>query len=188
MGYRTILLSLLCWGGVMLNSAPAQEAGDLVRLRKAGVGDEVLALIVKEKVIPTQALTVEEIIQLKQGGMNLFQLPFTQDRQRATACYGNVAVLTLLRMLRGHGSRDKHLEAQIVGGAQAPHTGKSDVGRENCRVARTLLVKAGIPIISEDTGGRRGRKVVFRTDTGELMVIKVTHLRKGDWYPYAAER
>ena len=52
-------------GGVMLNSAPAQEAGDLVRLRKAGVGDEVLALIVKEKVIPTQALTVEEIIQLK---------------------------------------------------------------------------------------------------------------------------
>ncbi|MGB5987406.1 MAG: chemotaxis protein CheD [Desulfobacterales bacterium] len=124
----------------------------------------------------------------KTGGMNLFQLPFTQDRQRATACYGNVAVLTLLRMLRGHGSRDKHLEAQIVGGAQAPHTGKSDVGRENCRVARTLLVKAGIPIISEDTGGRRGRKVVFRTDTGELMVIKVTHLRKGDWYPYAAER
>ncbi|MGB5987407.1 MAG: hypothetical protein WBG37_19025 [Desulfobacterales bacterium] len=63
-------MSLLILGGVMLNSAPAQEAGDLVRLRKAGVGDEVLALIVKEKVIPTQALTVEEIIQLKQGGMD----------------------------------------------------------------------------------------------------------------------
>lgn len=124
----------------------------------------------------------------KAGGMNLYQLPITKDPRRATACYGNVAILALLRMLKEHGSQDKHLEAQILGGANPGQISGRDVSRDNCLVARKILLKKRIPIVSEDTGGRRGRKVVFRTDTSELMVMKVAQLRKSDWYPYPERR
>ena len=122
------------------------------------------------------------------GGMNLFQLPFTNDQRRATARYGNVATLALIRMLRGHGSRDRHLEAQILGGARAPAVTGKDVGLTNVMAARKILLRERIAVISEDTGGRRGRKVVFRTDTCELAVIKVDRLRQSDWYPYEGGR
>lgn len=120
--------------------------------------------------------------------MNLFQRPFTKDPRQATACYGNVAVLALLRMLRGHGSKNKNLEAQILGGARPPEATGEDISRENCQIARKVLFRERIAIVSEDTGGRRGRKVVFRTDTSELMVMKVAQLRQSDWYPYPKGR
>jgi chemotaxis protein CheD len=124
----------------------------------------------------------------KTGGMNLFQHPLTKDPRQATARYGNVAILVLLRMLREHGSKDRHIEAQILGGARSPDTSVKDVGMQNTQIARKILYREQIPIVSEDTGGRRGRKVVFRTDTSELMVMKVAQLRKSDWYPYPQGR
>ena len=44
------------------------------------------------------------------------------------------------------------------------------LGLRNVAAARRLLVEAGIPILAEDIGGRRGRKVVFNTESGEAWV------------------
>ena len=122
------------------------------------------------------------------GGMNHFRFPFTGDSTRSTALYGNVATLLLVRMMLEHGSREKHLEAQLFGGAHNPDVSPTDIGRENVRMAQKALRKYRIRIVSEDVGGMMGRKVVFNTGTAELAVIRVNKLRKADWYPYENER
>ncbi len=124
----------------------------------------------------------------KVGGMNHFQYPFIADKHRATALYGNVSTLALIRMMIADGSKTKHLEAQIIGGAHNPEVSPKNVGRENVLMARKILIRQRIHVVSEDVGGAKGRKVVFNTHQNELAVMKVGHLRAGDWYPYTDQR
>lgn len=118
------------------------------------------------------------------GGMSHFRFPFTSDRQRTTALYGNVSTLSLLRMMLENGSEKKYLEAQVFGGAYNQGFSEEDIGKENIQVAQKVLQRYNIQIISEDIGGMMGRKVVFNTATAELAVFRVQKLRKEDWYPY----
>jgi hypothetical protein len=50
-------------------AAWAMDGADLVRLKKGGVTDETLALLVREKSLETAAITVEEILSLKEAGL-----------------------------------------------------------------------------------------------------------------------
>jgi chemotaxis protein CheD len=118
------------------------------------------------------------------GGINHYRYPFTRDRKNSTAYYGNVAIITLIRMLCEDGSKMKHLKAQLFGGAHNSRISSRDIGSENVRVAKKILDSKKVPVISEDVGGQVGRKVVFRTDINEIIVIKVENLRSGDWFPY----
>lgn len=120
----------------------------------------------------------------KTGGMNHFQFPYIREKDQATAVFGNAATLMLIRMMLDSGSELKHLEAQILGGAYNPLISSKDIGRENIIIARKILAKKGIKVVSEDVGGEKGRKVVFNTVTNEIAVIKVENLRKADWFPY----
>ena len=122
------------------------------------------------------------------GGMNHYPFPFTAESARATACYGNVATIALIRMMIDDGSRRKHLEAQILGGAHNTDVSEKNIGRENVRVARKILLREKIALASEDIGGVKGRKIVFTTDTSDVAVMKVAKLRRGDWYPYEHRR
>lgn len=122
------------------------------------------------------------------GGMNHFRFPFITDRQRATALYGNVSTLSLIRMMLDNGSKKEDLEAQLFGGAHNQKVSQKDIGMENIRAAQKVLHRCDIRIVSEDVGGLMGRKVVFTTETAELAVIRVQNLRKEDWYPYTNDR
>ncbi len=124
----------------------------------------------------------------KVGGMNQFQYPFIGDKLRATAIYGNVSTLALIRMMIADGSKTKHLEAQIIGGGHNPALSSQNIGRENVRMARKILIRHRIRVASEDVGGEKGRKVVFNTHKNEVAVMKVASLRSGDWYPYQENR
>ncbi|MBI9087254.1 MAG: chemotaxis protein CheD [Desulfobacterales bacterium] len=124
----------------------------------------------------------------KRGGMNHFRFPVTRDREQATAFYGNAATLALVAMMLDSGSKTKDLVAQIVGGAHNLEISSEDIGRENVRIARKVLVGKKIRVISEDIGGTQGRKVVYNTANNELAVLKVDTIRKGDWGPYIGDR
>ena len=86
------------------------------------------------------------------------------------------------------GSKIKNIEAQIVGGAYNPELSSHNMGQENIKIARKILVREKIVVTSEDTGGSKGRKVVFSTHTNEIAILKVEKLRKSDWYPYEDDR
>ena len=118
------------------------------------------------------------------GAMNHFLYPSTDDRAKATGVYGNVATMALVKMLVDRGSNIRHLEAQLLGGAFDPKVCEKNIGFENTGMAKSILLKKGVRIVSEDTGGRIGRKIMFNTLNGEIVVIKVENLRSGDWYPY----
>ena len=126
--------------------------------------------------------------KLKIGGMNHFQLPYMDEPGKATARYGNAATLALARMMLGSHTKKKHLEAQIFGGATSPNFDTKDIGQKNVMIAKRILSKIGVPLVSEDVGGERGRKIVFDTHANEIAIMRVDKLRKGDWYPYLEDK
>ncbi len=150
--------------------------------------------------VPEKALSISTVIgsgvavcifnkKARIGGMNHFQLPFMSTNGKTTAIYGNIATITLIKMMLTFESgtrttKVKNLEAQIFGGAYNPDNSDKDVGKENIEIARKILNQNKIAIISEDTGGKKGRKVVFNISTNEAAVLKVDNLRDADWYPY----
>ncbi|MCP4644244.1 MAG: chemotaxis protein CheD [bacterium] len=119
---------------------------------------------------------------LKFGGMNHFIWPSMQDPDNATPKYGNVATTALLRMMQEAGCRRHDLVAHLLGGAAQEDCPTDDLGGRNAAVAREVLAKKGVKVLSEDVGGHVGRKVVFDTGSGELAVLKVQQIRDSDWH------
>jgi len=119
--------------------------------------------------------------RLKCGGMNHFLYPSTSDASRATAKYGNVAMAWLVQMMDDAGCRRADLKAQIYGGGYLETNGDRGVGEENVRVARMVLARKGITVVSEDVGGTMGRKIMCDVGTGHVAVLKVHKLRDTDW-------
>jgi chemotaxis protein CheD len=126
--------------------------------------------------------------KLKFGGMNHFLYPRTTEKGKTTALYGNVAVVTLISMMINNGSKTKHLEAQIFGGAFNRKYSDQNIGAKNHAIAREILKSKKIHIASEDVGGEIGRKVVFDSSNSEIAILKVGSLRKSDWHPYVDGR
>lgn len=120
---------------------------------------------------------------LKIGGMCHFLYPRAPSKEKVTSKYGDVAVTSLIKMMENSGSRREWMLAQIIGGAHPPFlkNDNNSLGKENVEIARSVLTKKGVTIVSEDTGGTMGRKIVFNTYTGHLMVLKVYKIRKDDW-------
>lgn len=124
----------------------------------------------------------------KCGGMNHFLFPRIFPGQSPSSRFGNVAVVTLIRMMKKRGCKSTDLKAQIFGGAFDPQCCEKNVGLDCVNVARKILKQKDIRLVSEDVGGELGRKIVFNTATCELAVIKVDRLRESDWYPYPESR
>ncbi len=122
------------------------------------------------------------------GGICHFLYPYTNDPQKATALYGNAATPALVKMMFAQGASGESLEAQIFGGARNPALSTADIGYQNIRMARRALARYGVRVVSEDVGGRVGRKIVFDTGTNEIAVLHVDSLRETDWYPYSKRR
>jgi len=87
-------------------------------------------------------------------------------------------------MFLSRGSKKRHLEAQIFGGAHFPKRFGKNIGMDNVRLAKKALRYYGIRVVSEDVGGEKGRKVVFNTGTNEVAILKVNQLPTYEWYPY----
>jgi chemotaxis protein CheD len=111
---------------------------------------------------------------LRAGGMNHYLLP---DAPRVKSqidkpwSYGELALPQLLERLSALGSSPRALTAKVFGGAAI--TGgdeRGGPGARNAALARTWLAERGIAIAAEDLGGRRGRKLVFDTASGEVSV------------------
>jgi chemotaxis protein CheD len=110
------------------------------------------------------------------GGMNHYLLPRRGPNAEATARYGDVAIPLLINKLVGLGASRQNLRAKIFGGAHVlpgiPANGRS-LGAENVAVAVELLHAEGVPTISEDVGGTRGRKLAFNTVDGTALVWRL---------------
>jgi len=96
------------------------------------------------------------------GGMNHFLLaePHPGSGTVADANYGVYLMELLINQMMTRGGLKSRIKAHIYGGANM-HTGMTRIGDANARFAINFLAAERIPLIREDTGGHRARRVDF---------------------------
>lgn len=110
--------------------------------------------------------------QLKVGGMNHYLLPLWNGEGLSTPKYGNIAMAKLIQLVLGLGSKKSKLQAKVFGGASTVASGRGliKVGERNIVLALETLEREGIPVINSDLGGNFGRKIIFDTGTGTVLL------------------
>ena len=113
---------------------------------------------------------------LRIGGMNHFLLPASLGNTGMSMRFGDIATQELLERLYSLGCRPENLRAKIFGGAalwQSEDRYVHSLGARNVEAAQRMMKNCGIRIAAQDTGGNRGRKIVFNTDDGSVWARQV---------------
>jgi len=102
------------------------------------------------------------------GGMNHFMLPMQAGSGVTSPRFGNVAMEQLVKKLIAHGARRPSLRARVFGGACmfAQMQSPEHLGAKNATLALDDLRRRGIEVVQSETGGTRGRKLAFYSDSG----------------------
>lgn len=105
------------------------------------------------------------------GGMNHFLLPKGKGPR-----YADEAMRQLIDEMTRRGAHVGQLVAKVFGGASVlaafNGAGKA-IGAQNVEAATQFLAAHAIPLRAEQTGGRRGRKLLFHTGTGQAYVKEI---------------
>lgn len=106
------------------------------------------------------------------GGINHYLLPLWNGEGLPTPRYGNVAIALLVDKLKEHGCQQSRMVAKIFGGATMWQGNENtfSVGDRNTSFARRFLAEIKIPIQGADVGGDFGRKIIFDTGSGVVML------------------
>ncbi|MCL6477593.1 MAG: chemotaxis protein CheD [Peptococcaceae bacterium] len=112
----------------------------------------------------------------KVGGLLHVMLPDSTQFSNVNkpAKFADLGIPLMIREMQKMGAQVNRLQAKLVGGAQM-FTGLDDkmtlnIGQRNTEKSREVLKKAGIPILSEEVGGNRGRTMILDTRTGEVII------------------
>ncbi|MBU1078558.1 MAG: chemotaxis protein CheD [Spirochaetes bacterium] len=111
-----------------------------------------------------------------------YKFPSATEKEKATAQYGNAALNSLIKIMAENGCKTVNIEAMLFGGADKDY--QKGIGHQNVEIAKKILKKNKIRVVSEDTGGIKGRKVIYHTVTNQAVIYKVNNLRDCDWHPY----
>lgn len=113
------------------------------------------------------------------GGLSHIMLPDSTKIKNNSNIYkfADSAIDELIRQLVDKGAARSRLKGKIVGGASMfafqSQNEAMQVGKANVEAVRNKLRKEGIPLIAKDTGGSRGRTIVFYPQTGKIMIRTV---------------
>lgn len=113
------------------------------------------------------------------GGLSHIMLPDSTKIKNNSNIYkfADSAIDELIRQLVDKGAARSRLKGKIVGGASMfafqSQNEAMQVGKANVEAVRNKLRREGIPLIAEDTGGSRGRTIVFYPQTGKIMIRTV---------------
>jgi len=111
----------------------------------------------------------------KTGGINHFMLPLWNGDGLPSPKYGNIAIRKLIEKMLALGCRKHDLKPKIFGGGAVIQTscGLLNVGERNIVMAEDMLADENIPIISREVGGNYGRRLIFCTATGNVLLKKI---------------
>ena len=113
------------------------------------------------------------------GGMNHFMLPLPTTGAAGGPRFGSVAMESLIAGLRAAGARLPFLRARVYGGScmfanMNPAAGKKvHLGTQNVNLALDFISRNGMELVDVQTGGSRGRKLVFDTQEGTVCVTSI---------------
>lgn len=118
---------------------------------------------------------------LKIGGLAHIMLPDSRKLKNNSNIYkfADTGIDELIRLLSLQGAVRSRLRAKIVGGAQMfafqSQSEAMRVGKNNVEAVRKKLREECIPIMAEDTGGDRGRTVIFYPENGDLHIRTIDY-------------
>ncbi len=110
----------------------------------------------------------------KVGGLAHVMLPDSTGLDRNIinpVKFADTAIQVLYDAMANSGAFKSTLVAKIVGGSEMfPPTEdfENNIGRDNTEAVKKALKKIGLPLIAEDTGGRRGRSIEFDLESGKI--------------------
>ena len=108
--------------------------------------------------------------------MNHYLLPLWNGDGLASPKFGNIAIEILIEKMMRLGCNQNNMVAKVFGGASMlnSHSEMFNIGLRNAELAKNMLSKAGLNIVSSSTGGMLGRKVLFNTYTGDAFLKFLT--------------
>lgn len=108
---------------------------------------------------------------LQFGSINHYMLPLWNNEGNPSFKYGNIAIPELIARMQKMGSNKNNIKAKIFGGSGIGHSNAVfNIGRRNIILAQEVLKNEKIPIVSFSVGGRLGRKVIFYSASGDVMI------------------
>lgn len=114
---------------------------------------------------------------LKIGGVNHYMLPLWNGEGLPSPRYGNIAITKLIDRILKLGARKSKLKAKVFGGASFYQgTSVINISERNIDLATHMLKEAGITVVAVDTGGDRGRKIIFNSQTGMVKLKRLSRV------------
>ena len=108
------------------------------------------------------------------GGINHYMLPLWNGAGLASPKYGNIAIERLIERMEELGCERRSLVAKVFGGKSTESEIPAlNVGDRNVALAEEMMVEAKIPIVACNLGGLFGRKLLFNTATGAVLLKRV---------------
>ena len=113
------------------------------------------------------------------GGMNHYLLPLWNGEGLPTPKYGNIAIEKLIDKVKKLSDPKDKLIAKVFGGASMWERteGLLAIGQRNIDFALETLEDHRIPIVSSDLGGYHGRKLIFNSGDGTVMMRRQKSMR-----------
>lgn len=113
------------------------------------------------------------------GGINHYLLPLWNGEGLPTPKYGNIAIAKLIEKVQALSSPGDKLIAKIFGGASMweKTEGLLAIGQRNIEFAVETLGDRKIPVVSSDLGGYHGRKVIFNSGNGTVLMRRQRSMR-----------
>ena len=115
----------------------------------------------------------------KNGGLLHIMLPDSTQFSNVPNPFkfADLGVPILLKQILDMGSQKRDIVAKIAGGASMFNfSDKSmimDIGNRNGIAVKKALEELKIPLLGEDTGGNKGRTVIFNTESGSVQIRTV---------------
>ena len=113
------------------------------------------------------------------GGINHYLLPLWNGEGLPTPKYGNIAIAKLIEKVRALSGPNDTPIAKVFGGASMweQNDGVLAIGQRNIEYAIESLEKHRILILSSDLGGVNGRKVIFNSCDGSVLMRRQRPMR-----------
>lgn len=116
------------------------------------------------------------------GGINHYLLPLWNGEGLPTPKYGNIAIAKLVEKVQSLSNPGDKLVAKVFGGASMWETtvGLLAIGQRNIEFAIEALEQYRIPIVSSDLGGQQGRKLIFNSCDGTVLLRRQRAMGRTD--------
>jgi chemotaxis protein CheD len=113
------------------------------------------------------------------GGINHYLLPLWNGEGLPTPKYGNIAIPKLIEKVQNFSGPGDKLVAKLFGGASMweKADGLLAIGQRNIELAQELLENYRIPVIASDLAGNQGRKVIFDSGAGTVLMRRQRAMR-----------